>query len=170
MKRNLTTAVAVLMAVMSVAAGCITITLNKKGTDNVNTVQPGHTYNIPVSYSSNTSAGSIQFELVCSDSEIEILSISEGFIAENAILKYNIYEPGRVLIGLVHSQGMKGDGELAKIEVSARGAPRVVRISIENVVAYDLDRMQPMLYETAEGKIDFSNNTIVSPSLKYLAD
>ena len=171
MGRDLKTIVGlILVALILVLAGCITVTLKKKGSGSVNTNQTGYSYDIPILYSGNISAGSIQFEFVCADADIDIVSVSTGQIAGNAMLKYNTYERGRAIIGILDAAGIRGDGELIKINVSAHDNSHPVRLSLENVMIYDANKMEPVLFETNVGSLDPVTGTVVAPSLKYLPE
>ncbi len=166
MKRSLRIfALSVLALVILILSGCITITLNKKAPGAEPVSRGAKSYDISILYSSNVSAGSIQFEFLCADNECEITSISAGYLTDSAVFKYYVYEPVGAIIGIVRAEGIKGNGELAKVAVTMRGDPRLVRLSIENVVAYEADSMQPMLFETGKGSIDILQNTSVSLSL-----
>ena len=103
----------------------------------------GAEVSIPISVTAAPGVGALHVELTYDASVLEGLSVSSGKLASNALVDGNP-TPGRLIMGLVSSDRIEGDGEVivAKFRVlGEKGA--TTALGLENVQAWEatLDRL-----------------------------
>ena len=153
---NVKTIVILMLVVLMATAGCSRLRGERE-------------YELPILLSSTVPIGSIQFEVICSGSEVTVAKVKKGPLSDDAILEFNSYLPGRTIIGIVNANGIQGEGELVILAVKVKGSSSSIPIALENVITYSATTLKSLPCETVDGSINPKSKEIKPPTIRYVA-
>ena len=114
---------------------------------------------IPVNIEGAAGVGSLHFELVYDWSVLRALEVEYGMVVGDAMFEYNVDVPGRVMVGIIDSSGISGDGSVAVVAFQLRGeADAGISLELENIVAYDAATMTEIPTTASAGSFTTENN------------
>jgi hypothetical protein len=93
---------------------------------------------VPIVAMSADDVGTMHIELTYDPSILRAVGVTDGTITEDATIECNLEIPGRVIIGMVDSEGINGQGSLASIAFQVVGTIEMISpLRIENFKAWD---------------------------------
>ena len=95
-------------------------------------------------------------------------AVKNGTAIGDALFEYNIDIPGDVVVGLVSSQGIKGDGSVAIVTFQVTGkAKSDTRLSLENVAAHDATTLDEIPTSASPGSFTAKDGSFTPPTLIF---
>ena len=115
----------------------------------------GGTVDVPLQAVSAPGLGALHMELVFDSKVLSVESVSKGSLAgSNALVDSNATVAGRVIIGLVTLDSIKGDGPVADVRFKVVGAAGTSStLSLENGKAWESGSHAEVLVKTEAGKV-----------------
>jgi hypothetical protein len=126
------------------------------------------TIEVPVNIEGAASVGSLHFELVYDVAVLRAIEVKNGKVLGDAMLEYSVATPGRVVVGIIDSEGFSGDGPLVLVSFQRKGdAEMTVPLELENVVAYDAVRITEITITDSAGSFTAGDGTFKAPTLRF---
>lgn len=124
----------------------------------------GGTVPVPIQATGAPGVGALHLELTYDAKVLQPQTVDKGTLASsNALLDSNTTQPGRIVIGLISLDAIKGDGALANVTFKVIGdAGTSSALNIENAQAWESGTHAEILVKTEPGKITVAS---ASPSL-----
>jgi len=99
---------------------------------------PGQRAEVPIEVMEASNVGSLHIELVYDPAVLQPVEVKNGALAGGAFLDKNLNIPGRVVLGLITTQGINGNGEIAVVVFDVPGKDGATSaLTLENVRAND---------------------------------
>jgi hypothetical protein len=116
--------------------------------------QAGSTGEVPIEAVGAPGFGALHMELVYDSKVLTPDTVSSGTLAgKNALLDFNPATPGRILIGLITTDPIKGDGPLASVRFKVAGAEGTSSaLTLEKCQAWENITLAEVLVKTEAGK------------------
>jgi Cohesin domain len=117
--------------------------------------QTGGSVDVPITAVAAPSLGAVHLELLYDPKVITPDTVSRGTLAgSNALVDFNSGNPGRLLIGLVTLDAIKGDGAVATVRFKVVGdAGTSSALTLENSKAWESGTHAEVLVKTEAGKV-----------------
>lgn len=117
--------------------------------------QPGDTVEVPIQLSSAAGLGALHLEVSYDSSVLTAEDVTKGDLTSgNALLDSNNKQPGRLIIGIVSLDGIKGDGIVAKAKFKVIGdAGKSSDLKFQNNQAWDRQTHAEVLVNSQPGKV-----------------
>ena len=123
---------------------------------------------IPVNITGASNIGSLHLELVYDAAILDVTTVESGTLMGNALYEYNIDTPGRIVVGLINSTGIHGDGSLLVFDLQVlEKASTTVPLVLENVAAYDASTLNRLTLSTMNGSFMLKDNSFTPPTLLF---
>lgn len=123
---------------------------------------------MPVDIQDATGVGSLYFEMTYDEGESRAVEVKTGTQADNAMLEYSIDVPGRVIIGIIDSVGISGDGSVATIKLEAQSDDSlIIPLGLEYVVARDTATTSEIITTTLPGRIVIKDGSFTAPTIIF---
>lgn len=124
----------------------------------------GGTVQVPIQATAAPGVGALHLELTYDAKVLQAQTVEKGTLASgNALMDSNTSEPGRIKMGLVSLDALKGDGALANVTFKVIGdAGTRSALNIENAQAWESGTHAEILVKTEAGKVTIAS---ASPSL-----
>jgi hypothetical protein len=123
---------------------------------------------IPVDVFGAGYIGSLHFELVYDTTVLEVVNVEGGMMAGNALFESDITSPGRVIVGMVSSGGITGDGPVAMITFNIKnknaGSTSLVLESVAAHSSLDLSKL-PVSY--VAGNFEIKDGSYTPPTMYF---
>lgn len=118
----------------------------------------GDVINIPVNVKDAKSVGSMDIAITYDPSIVSIEKVEKGSLSKG-IVSSNTENPGIIIVSVVDSSGINGDGEVVKLtfKLLKEGS---TPLKIENVKAYDANTHIDIIAATSDGSITVENGGI----------
>jgi hypothetical protein len=110
--------------------------------------------------------GSLQMELVYDASLLEVTGVKPEKLASNAMVESNTGSPGRVIIGIVDSAGINGQGPLVTVSFKVVGKGESCPITLENIAAYRATTLIDIGLKVTNGSVSVKKE-VVSPIIRF---
>ena len=91
---------------------------------------------VPISVKGARDLGTLHIELVYDPAILKADSFESGELAQNALVEVNPDTPGRVVIGIIDTDGIQGDGPVVIISFKPVGQQGNSTLALENVTAH----------------------------------
>ncbi len=118
---------------------------------------------VPINLEGANNIGSISIELVYDSDVLEATEVVAGELAANAMIESNIQNPGRVIIGIIDSSGINGDGAIATVSFNQVGDGGTSPLTLENVETHDATTLVDIINETSDGSFAAEGNAVTAP-------
>ena len=146
------------------------------GADNVN--QPVSVYygqekslgelEVPIIGMGTRNVGTLHIELVHDPEVLRVTTVEEGSLTGNASMQYSAEIPGRVIVGIVDTEGINGQGTLAVVRFDIlEEADITVPLILENVKVWDTLNVSRILPTSMEGSFRLSDRSLAPPMLVF---
>ena len=122
---------------------------------------------VPISVQGASKVGSISIELTYDSTVLEVTDVKSGELASNAMMEYNIDNPGVVIIGIVDSSGINGDGAVAEIEFNVVDSEGTSPLTLGTVETHDAESLIDIINETSNGSYDGEGDNITLPLIRF---
>lgn len=124
--------VLVLASISALGAASVTLRAGTGQGESNSTVQ------VPIEVRGAPNVGALQFDLVYDPQVVQLDMVARGALAANALVDFNNSVPGRARIGIVTTEGIRGDGTLALVNFKLIGSAGTHSpLQIENARAWD---------------------------------
>jgi hypothetical protein len=117
--------------------------------------QAGGTVDVPIEAVAAPNLGAVHIELVYDPKVLTPDTVSRGALAgSNALIDFNSGNPGRLLIGLVTLDAIKGDGAVATVRFKVIGDSGTSSdLTLQNSKAWESSTHAEVLVKTEAGKV-----------------
>jgi hypothetical protein len=122
---------------------------------------------VPVEFQNAENIGSVNLVLTYDSSALDITQVSLGESAKEAMLEYNAKEPGKVVIGIIDTSGISGNGAIVLIGFNAIQSADSSPLTLESVVTHDATELTEIVNETSDGMFDGEDNSVEAPTVKF---
>lgn len=131
-------------------AGAATVTVSVGAAQAVS----GGDVDVPISVAGASGLSSMQMALTYAPALLEVKDVVAGpLLPENALLAHDAKEPGRLGVGFVALEGLKGDGTVFKVRFATTGKPgEKSALALENVRAWEKTDLE-MLVHAVPGEL-----------------
>lgn len=138
-----------LLIVSNAAAATITVSVSSAQ------AQAGGTVDVPIQVSGANGLGAVHLELTYDPRVLTAKEVTRGALAgSNALVESNVKQPGRVVIGIVSLDGIKGDGVIATARFQVVGnAGQSTEVKFENNLAWERESHAEVLVNSQAGTI-----------------
>lgn len=144
-------AVSLVVLTGAVHAGCIRLT--------------GPQIQVPVTISGANQVGSAHFELVYDPEALEVTGVQPGSALGAAQFQYNMDNPGQIVVGIVSTAGINGNGQLAVLTFRLkRTGKSAISLNLANVVLHSTSTLLEIPATPTNGSI-ISKESFQSPTL-----
>ena len=82
-------------------------------------------------------------------------------------MEYNIKNPGRVIIGMVDSSGINGDGAVAMVGFSIVDAEGTTLLTLESVETHDATTLVDIINEASDGSFQANGQSVTAPLISF---
>ncbi len=123
---------------------------------------------VPINLQGASNVGSISIELTYDSTVLEAIDVKSGELASNAMMEYNIDNPGLVIIGIVDSSGINGDGALAEIGFDVIDSERTSSLTLSSVETHDATSLIDIINEPSDGSFVAEVNTVIAPVVRFV--
>jgi len=120
---------------------------------------------VPINLKGADNLGSLGFDLSYDSSVLEVKEITTDELAANAMMEYNITSAGKIVIGIIDSSGINGDGPVVKISFDVLDGNRESSLEIGKIEAYDAITLIDISTGVSAGS--YENGQIVSPVITF---
>jgi hypothetical protein len=122
---------------------------------------------VPINFQDASNVGSISIDLTYDAAVLQVLEVKAGELAQNAMLEYNIKNPGRVIIGIVDSSGINGNGAVAKIGFNVVAPSGTTPLTLQAVDTHDATSLIDIINTTSNGSFTGQNQTLTPPVISF---
>lgn len=121
---------------------------------------------IPVNIQGAAAVGSLHVEIAYDDALLQATAVDKGAAVGDALFEHNVGIPGLVIVGIVSSSGISGDGTIAAItfrvnEEGGTSSPLIV----QNLEAHDAATLEQIGTSGSEGSYDAGSGSIAAPTI-----
>jgi Cohesin domain len=140
-----------LIGLLSQTAAAATVTVSAPTVEGQN----GNTVDVPIQMTGATGLGAVHLELNYDASALSAPEVTRGTLAgSNALMETNVKQPGKVILGIVSLDGIKGDGTLATVRFQVKGAAGTSSmLDFQNNQAWERESHAEVLVNTQPGKV-----------------
>ena len=118
------------------------------------TARPGATVQVSIKVAGAANVGGLHVELSYDASILQAVEVKPGALAEGAMLESNLSSPGQVVIGLIDSGGMSGDGVLAEVVFQVTGQEGDSSpLDLGNLTGYDATSLDALAVDGVDGTL-----------------
>ncbi|MFC1967856.1 cohesin domain-containing protein [Chloroflexota bacterium] len=123
---------------------------------------------VPINLEGASNVGSISIELVYDSDMLEATEVKAGKMATNAMIESNIGIPGRVIIGIIDSSGINGDGAIATVSFKLLGDGGSSSLILQNVETHDATTLIDVVNQTSDGSVAKRGTSIIAPAVNFV--
>jgi hypothetical protein len=123
---------------------------------------------VPIEVKQAENIGSLMIQLSYDSDVMSALEVKSSQLTTNSMIEYNTKVPGLVLIGIVDTEGVNGDGAIAEISFDIIQNTGTTLILIDQLEAYDVETLIDVQFVTNHGLYSFEDDTLVIPTIEAL--
>jgi hypothetical protein len=120
---------------------------------------------IPISIDDANNIGSLQIELSYDAVVLHATKVEAEELGKNALIEFNLDNPGLIIIGIVDSSGIRGSGSLVSVSFDVVQKDAQSPIAIEGAKAHDVDTLVDLPMNLTEG--GFAAGKVSAPSISF---
>lgn len=109
--------------------------------------------------------GTLHIELVYDPAILEAISFEPAELTQNALVEVNLDNPGRVVIGIIDTDGIQGDGPVVVISFKPVGQQGNSTLALENVAANNATTLIDVPTAVTSGTFTASGRAISLPEI-----
>ena len=122
---------------------------------------------VPIRVRGARNLGTLHIELVYDSSTLQVIKFEPGELARNALSESNFDAPGRVIIGIVDTDGIDGDGPVGLLTFKVLGSRGQSALTLDNVVAHDATRLIDVPTVVGVGTFNLANRSFDLPDISF---
>lgn len=122
---------------------------------------------VPVNLQGASNVGSISIELTYDSTVLEATEVKAGELTKSAMLEYNINNPGKIIIGIIDSSGINGDGTVAEIRFNTVDSGGASPLTLNTVETHDATSLIDIINETSDGSFTAEGNAVTAPLVAF---
>lgn len=123
---------------------------------------------IPINAENADNIGSLHLELAYDPAVLEPIEVEKGMLAGSAMLESNIDVPGRVVIGMIDTSGINGNGSLAVISFNVVGTNGITSaLTLEEVAAHDAASLIDVPTRATSGSFTVEDRSFTAPVILF---
>jgi hypothetical protein len=123
---------------------------------------------LPVDIVDASNIGSLHFELAYDTAVLEAVNVESGTTAGSALFESNSADTGRIVVGMVSSGGISGDGPVATITFTIKSKDKAsTSLVLQNVVAHSSLDLSKMSVSYVAGDIVVKDGSFTSPTMYF---
>jgi hypothetical protein len=120
---------------------------------------------VPINIKGAGGIGCLHLEVIYDPALYSALSVETGKTFTDALLEYDVASPGHVVIGVISSGGINGDGTLAIVTLQTKkGGPAAM--DIQNVIANSAADLSEIPVRISPG--ESKGNAPAAPVIEFL--
>jgi hypothetical protein len=124
------------------------------------------TVDVALNVQNASNVGSLQVELVYDASLLSATGVKAEKLASNAMVESNTKNPGKVVIGIIDSAGLNGQGPLVTVSFKVVGKGKSCPITLENIAAYRATTLIDIGLKVTNGSVSVKKE-VVSPIIRF---
>jgi len=123
---------------------------------------------VPIDVEDAANVGSLHIELSYDWAVLRAVAVEGGPLAGDAMVEYDVDAPGEVVVGMISSEGLSGDGSLLVVifELREEGDSSVL-LDLSNVLAYDLGTLERIPATVVAGSFLAADGSFSAPVLRF---
>lgn len=122
---------------------------------------------VPINVQGASNVGSISIEMAYDSTVLEATGVESGELASNAMMEFNIDNPGLVVIGIVDSSGINGDGAVAEVGFNVIDSEGTSSLSLDIVKTHDAESLIDIINETSGGSFIAEDGLAEAPLITF---
>ena len=123
---------------------------------------------VPIEARNVDDLGAVHIELGYDADVLTPVDVKAGALSGNAMMEYDTGTPGWVVISVVDSAGMSGDGSLAVVEFEVTGdGAGSSPLTLDNIDAWDATDVFDIPVQSTPGSYTSSGNPVEAPLLTF---
>ena len=167
MRRKPIIAGLVIIVIVAIVVGVV-LGVGGGGDDDDTTVGSGENQvTVPINLEGASNVGSISIELAYDSTVLEATDIEAGALASNAMMEYNISTPGQVIIGIIDSSGINGEGVVAEIGFNVIDSDGTSSLTLDTAETHDATSLIDIINEPSDGSFVAEGNTVSAPVVRF---
>ncbi len=122
---------------------------------------------VPINLKGAKDLGAIHIELVYDSAVLEAVKFEAGELSENALIEANLELTGRVIIGIVDTEGIGGDGAVAVLFFRVLGSQGDSVLTLENFAAHNATSLVDVPAITTDGSFKAGDQSFTAPEIVF---
>ncbi len=123
---------------------------------------------VPIQARNADDLGAVHIELGYDADVLTPVDVKAGALSGDAMMEYDTDTPGWVVISVVDSAGMSGDGSLAVVEFEVTGdGDGSSPLTLDNIEAWDATNVFDVPAQSTPGSFTSSGNSVEAPLLTF---
>lgn len=122
---------------------------------------------VPINFKGAENVGSIGIELQYDSTIIEAIDVENGEFSSDAMVEFNISNPGLVIIGIVDSAGITGNGAIAVVSFDVLENKGTSTLAFTNLQTHDATTLIDIINTGIDGSFNSESNTFSAPVIHF---
>ena len=119
---------------------------------------------VPVNARGADDVGALHIELTYDPAVLNAAGVEKGTLAGNAMMEYNLDTPGWVVVSMIDSAGMNGDGSLVVVSFEVLGEGEMTSpLTLEKLAAWDTTNIFDMPTGSSAGSFTVKGRSFTAP-------
>ncbi len=152
------------VVIVAILVVILVIVLGGSGDDNE---EAAGELNVAVNLEGAKNVGSISLGLTYDSTVLKAADVKLGDMAGNAMLEYNLTNPGQVVIGIIDSSGIEGDGSVAVISFNVVGEKGTSTLGLTEVLTHDATTLVDIINTKTDGQVDVASESVTPPVIRF---
>jgi hypothetical protein len=149
------------LLVIVVVAACLGVFLGRGGGDGQ--------VKVAINAQGAHDIGALHVEFGYDPAVLKATHVEEGTLVGNAMMEYNVYDDGWVVVSMIDSHGMNGDGSLVVVtfEVVGEDDEMSSPLTLANVKAWDATDVFEIHLESTSGSFAVEDRSFTAPVIVF---
>ena len=123
---------------------------------------------VPIIGMGTSNVGTLHIELVYDPAVLRVTTVEEGSLTGDVSIHHSAEMPGRVIVGIVDTEGINGQGSLAVVRFDIlEEAAITIPLILENVKVWDTLNISRIFPTNIEGSFRSSDLSLAPPILIF---
>lgn len=127
--------------------------------------KPNKAVDVAINLQNASNVGSLQVELSYDARVLKATEVEAEELGEDAMIEFNIDTPGSIIIGIVDSSGISGNGPVASVSFDVLDNEAESPLNISNTQAHDVNTLVDLPVNAEEGS--FAAGKVIVPLLNF---
>ncbi len=121
---------------------------------------------VPINITGASNVGSVALELVYDPGVLEAVDVKAGETAGNAMIEYDAETPGRIVIGIIASSGITGDGSLIMVGFDIIDEVGTTSLALVDVETHDATTLIDIINQASDGSFT-AGGQLTEPVVRF---